>query len=66
MNWQPIETAPKDWSTLILFNGEEVFTGYYSCADGGHDCWMEEQGMDSDRVTPTHWMPLPAAPTGVA
>lgn len=41
-------------------NGDpEVFTGYYSCEDGGHDCWMEANGI---AVKPTHWKPLPPAP----
>lgn len=62
MEWRAIETAPKDWTTLILFNGEDVFAGYYSCEDGGYDCWMEDQGMGSCQVWPTHWMPLPSPP----
>lgn len=65
MTWQPIETAPKGESILLLMDGE-VFSGYY--ADGGywafpyadyHGC-----GCCGDfRDYPTHWMPLPELPT---
>jgi len=63
--WQPIETAPKDWTDVILFDEERdppVFEGYFSMEDGGRNCWMENQGMGSEPVNPTHWMPLPSPP----
>jgi hypothetical protein len=65
MEWKPIETAPRDWTNIILFDPEceqPVFQGYYSMEDGGRDCWMEDRGNLSDQVSPTHWMPLPAPP----
>lgn len=63
--WQPIETAPKDWSQVILYYqdsglDDDVMAGYYSCEDGGKDCWMDNYG---DELKPTHWMPLPKPPT---
>lgn len=63
--WQPIETAPKDWTDVILFDEERdppVFEGYFSMEDGGRNCWMENQGMGSEPVNPSHWMPLPSPP----
>ncbi|WP_313522438.1 hypothetical protein [Shinella sp.] len=66
IGWQPMETAPRDWTNIILFDDEcdpPVFEGYFSMEDGGRNCWMENQGMGSEPVNPSRWMPLPAAPT---
>lgn len=63
--WQPIETAPKDWSNVILFCPDSAFNsdvmeGYYSCADGGDDCWKRADG--NFMISPTRWQPLPNPP----
>ena len=63
MEWQPIETAPKDWTDVILFDpacetGKDVVVGYFSHSDGGDNCW-KAYGM---MIDPTHWMPLPEPP----
>jgi hypothetical protein len=66
--WQPIETAPKDGTRLLLChatsamhaNALPVLTGHWSLLS---DCWFST--ITDDRVNPTHWMPLPAAPTVV-
>lgn len=78
--WQPIETAPKDGTEILLTNGKTVAEGQwcdeepyireYRDADGrwidqqesdGFEGWMDwSGGMKPD---PTHWMPLPPAPT---
>ena len=58
--WQPIETAPRDWSHVILYEpsdfDEEVFVGWFSDEDSGENCWMMGK---SSKCHPTHWMPLP-------
>lgn len=65
--WQPIETAPRDNSIILLAgiddDGNQVVgEGYwetYSWWDGEHNnpewswCWEAD---------PTHWMPLPEPP----
>ena len=57
--WQPIETAPSDY---LLFYGNTrhdvgvVFTGWK--AQNG--LFYEDKGQ---LVKPTHWMPLPDAPS---
>jgi hypothetical protein len=67
--WQSIETAPKDGTTILLF-GENVVTvgGWVSAADQGAE--PEEEfliaagwwSFDLRDNTPTHWMPLPEPP----
>ena len=58
--WQPIETAPKYESVLILNRGRLVVEAWLCTA---WDRWvrMETGGADT-KLKPTHWMPLPAAP----
>lgn len=65
-DWQPIETAPKDGSCVLVarsyglasaiavahFDGEEW-------RDYGDIGWA---GMYGDNNQPTHWMPLPSPP----
>lgn len=80
MDWQPIETAPKDRSTKfigLLETGRAVTAvphyrckyekqegGGFKCVDIVFDGWQEDRG---DALIPcqfTHWMPLLAPPTG--
>lgn len=59
--WQPIETAPKDGTPILAFicwlDGPCVHTGHFSAGE----FWPDFR--DAASKTPTHWMPLPAAPT---
>jgi hypothetical protein len=62
--WQPIETAPKNATRLILGNAKglhnrliKVCTGVWCSYDNK---WVS---VISERTcTPTHWMPLPEPP----
>ena len=69
--WQPIETAPKDGSSiLVALKGGEVreaewFVRWYN--DPSKPGWMPAN-MDEEYghyVEPTHWMPLPKPPQTV-
>lgn len=60
--WRPIETAPKDKSSILIIDSDNFITiGEFSekrgCFANTEECWKIE--------TPTHWMPLPEPPKGV-
>ena len=68
--WQPIETAPKDGTNVILYGSYESKPGEPFVVAGmswdsepvgwtNGDCWATEVG---DRWVPTHWHPLPCPP----
>jgi hypothetical protein len=67
MDWQPIETAPKDgrWMLAAWHIPKDDF-GY--CVSvvryAGNSDWREKlgDGADDPVCLPTHWMPLPAPP----
>lgn len=72
MDWQSIESAPKDETWVILFFADRA--PWQAEADGMVlGFWSEEYGawFDSEAasnalnesVEPTHWMSLPAPPT---
>lgn len=77
MNWQPIETAPKDSRDLILYFPDATLKVMICCwiewdygeeVDEGYaDGWYHQKvgdGSDSQiyDVEPTHWMELPEPP----
>lgn len=67
--WQPIETAPKDGTYILLLGDSGYTTTPYRVAVG---CWVEgyrdfwithsNDAFTDDGEPPTHWMPLPALP----
>jgi len=56
--WQPIETAPKDGSRFLFFNGEWMACGHYHLGQ----YFAADSGNGRRLLDPTHWMPLPPAP----
>ena len=64
MNWEKIETAPKNSYILLCLAGREWAIGCwnkYINFDGG---WVNDDGTESTpfMLKPTHWMPLPELP----
>jgi hypothetical protein len=68
--WQPIETAPKDGSAILIWPAQSALTGSTECmiisyVVRWHDwkeAWIEASGEEYDTFYPTHWMPLPPPP----
>lgn len=56
--WQPIETAPKDGTYIILYTKPWIRPqiGFFSAIC---DCWYNQLAF---YYQPTHWMPLPELP----
>lgn len=65
MEWQPIDTAPKDNTRILLFDFYERevafarFVGAWGCPYA-NDGWFTIPG--AYRKRPTHWQPLPDPP----
>lgn len=75
IEWQPIETAPKDGTEIIVYHPtagvcaafcpDEGFA--WHCMDGNNRVIGSKSGksipsMTSFMTAPTHWMPLPLPP----
>jgi hypothetical protein len=71
MNWQPIETAPKDGTVIIIYDTEwGVYAAEWSPSwygDTTNQGWIEarfDEEYGSYAKNATLWMPLPEPPTG--
>lgn len=72
MEWQPIETAPKDGSMIVLGNEFIVWmgkymrvypSGYVPACPWTFDMLNTNYAVgDVISLLPTHWMPLPTPP----
>lgn len=64
MTWQPIETAPKDGSWVLVCAGRNVWIAQWATpkthADSSISGWRAGHTY-TDGVT--HWMPLPEPPS---
>lgn len=62
MDWQPIETAPKDGTGILGW----PIVGRYNEDMPAPIAWDDEQwrmiAAEGETAEPTHWMPLPFAP----
>lgn len=62
--WQPIETAPRDGTPVLLTNGDTMEVGGWQEGWRGKPGTFWCQGCDEYPVciNATHWMPLPPPP----
>jgi len=58
MNWQPIETAPKDGTEVLLYDAERKQYDIGYCDDADPDYWWALSGTPMRCFTPTHWREL--------
>jgi hypothetical protein len=69
--WQPISTAPRDKTVVLLAKGRDVECGFFDPDDGAFGWVFIDPSVrehtngwrDDERWGPTHWMPLPGAPS---
>ena len=73
-DWQPIETAPRDNTIVLLCWPDEgvasdfppetaqmmIGTGYYET--GAYQSYVGWMCDNQENLSPTHWMPLPEMP----
>jgi hypothetical protein len=65
MKWNPIETAPKDGTKIILWSADGASTGWW---ENFEDDWVSATGACGWENYAqylrdvTHWMPLPVGP----
>ncbi len=64
--WQPIATAPKDGTVILIYGDEAMTTAYWRHIQMGRDgywaLWCAGSYAEDDEVNATHWMPLPEPP----
>ena len=59
-SWQPIETAPKDVSILVIQTQNNIFA--IAKGKNGRGNWKTGCGRMEYIAGVTHWMPLPQPP----
>ena len=66
MEWKPIETAPKDKSVMLFTPYGLIYCGklrYGNLGEPSQDTYAWRCDSSGRFANPTHWMPLPTAPT---
>lgn len=64
-DWQPIKTAPKDGTDVLLtvsYNGGELKStrmGAWRQRRPGEFAWLQHHTFDPFSGEVTHWMPMP-------
>lgn len=61
MEWQPIETAPKDGADILTYSRHHMSVRYWGEGEDGEMAWQPRIRGEF----PTHWIPLPAPPSDV-
>ena len=60
-DWQPIETAPRDGTSVLLIRAKAMDGGRLGHRIG-IGSWKQGQWKGDCTRAPTHWMPLPEPP----
>ena len=66
MTWQPIETAPRDGVSILVYDDMDYFVVQWDGKgwwNGLYDIEFFEPVYITDTIEPTHWQPLPPPPT---
>ena len=61
-DWQPIETAPKDGTKFLAYEGGAENKHYECWWQDDFSNWSGWQDWWDSEPEPTHWMPLPEPP----
>jgi len=60
MDWQPIDTAPRDRTAILVYcESESILIVSWNVIYGGFD---DGEGRPWGKDNATHWMPLPEPP----
>lgn len=64
MNWQPIETAPKDGTDVLVWGPgcKSIVASWNPAETRWSDGFWDDGLTDDPWIHATHWMPLPAGP----
>ena len=65
MEWQPIETAPKDGRQILATwkqTWDDLCPHIEVCERGAYGSWLYTYDGDAPCAPPSHWMPLPEPP----
>jgi hypothetical protein len=62
-DWQPIETAPKDGTEVLVYVPRRLGPLYAGAANTTGKQWWSRNLGD---IQPSHWMPLPPPPAALA
>ena len=61
--WQPISTAPKDGTDILIMTGETMHVVRWKNVHGDFDYWVVDDNKHGPFTLrgkePTHWIPLP-------
>ncbi len=64
INWQLIETAPKDGTDIIVYDGYDVWKAWYNDTDKDwypsltDELWVKPTSYNPLYHEPTHWLPI--------
>jgi hypothetical protein len=64
MEWQPIETAPKNKCKILGFDPSLLGIVIAEWDDGWYVDKCSQDGLGFENTPLTHWMPLPNPPKG--